>query len=62
MVLVELTINNYNIVAIRVSLFFLSHRYYIELVQIRNKICIIDQLNNPKTQDKAIIQKLVDMV
>ena len=55
MALVKLAINNHNIAAIEVSLFFLSYKYYIEPVQIRDKICIIDQLNNPKTQDKAII-------
>jgi len=57
MALAELAINNHNTVVTEVSLFFLSHKYYIESVQIRDEICTIDQLNNLKTQDKAIIQK-----
>jgi len=59
--MIELVINNHDFVSIEVSLFFLSHEYYMKLLQLLEKLKSVQSVKSSVQKADQIVQKMKEV-
>jgi len=62
LLMTELVINNHNFILTEVSLFFLSHEYYMKLLQLLKKLKPVQSVKSSVQKADQIVQKIKEVI